>query len=138
MDCSTGQCDTNIDTTEKKDVLVEQKEDVMNPLTFIPPPFAGAPSITIEFCDRCRWLHRATWIQTELFLTFPPPILKSISLIPLNSPETGGRFRVWLSYPPTDNEEIRINEPEKTGPIVSNELLWDRKTNDGFPELKVL
>ena len=34
--------------------------------------------------------------------------------------ETAGRFRVWLS---TD-----------TGP----ELMWDRKIEGGFPELKVL
>ncbi|KAG8923930.1 hypothetical protein FRC02_010795 [Tulasnella sp. 418] len=32
-----------------------QTENALNPLTFVPPPFAGAPSITIEFCDRCRW-----------------------------------------------------------------------------------
>ncbi|KAG9079036.1 hypothetical protein FS749_008896 [Ceratobasidium sp. UAMH 11750] len=127
-----------------------------------------APSVVIEFCDRVRralllsfamaraddpiaivlstsadglfrsiifvitWadpsilrnfyrLHRATWVQTELFLTFPTPALASISLVPLNSPETGGRFRVWLSTSP---------DP----PL----LVWDRKVEGGFPELKVL
>ncbi|KAG8946813.1 hypothetical protein FRC03_001272, partial [Tulasnella sp. 419] len=70
-----------------------QTENALNPLTFVPPPFAGAPSITIEFCDRCRWLHRATWVQTELFLTFQPPLISSIALIPLTSQETAGRFR---------------------------------------------
>ncbi|EIW66345.1 hypothetical protein TREMEDRAFT_35212 [Tremella mesenterica DSM 1558] len=86
----------------------------------ISPPVILCPRVTIEFCDRCRWAPRATWIQTELFLTFSTPILKSITLIPLNSPETGGRFRVWL---------------ELNGGI---ELVWDRKTEGGFPELKVL
>ncbi|KAG8726606.1 hypothetical protein FRC12_023238 [Ceratobasidium sp. 428] len=66
-------------------------------------------------------LHRATWMQTELFLTFPPPALTSISLVPLNAPETAGRFRVWLST--------------STAPPS---LVWDRKVEGGFPELKVL
>jgi len=70
--------------------------------------------------DPCR-LHRATWISTELFLTFPPPALKAISIVPLNSEETGGRFRVWLNL-------------EGSSP----HLLWDRKTEGGFPELKFL
>ncbi|KAG9087648.1 hypothetical protein FRC06_002442 [Ceratobasidium sp. 370] len=66
-------------------------------------------------------LHRATWVQTELFLTFLPPALTSISLVPLNSSETGGRFRVWLST----NADPPL-------------LVWDRKVEGGFPELKVL
>ncbi|KAB5593423.1 SelT/selW/selH selenoprotein domain containing protein [Ceratobasidium theobromae] len=83
---------------------------------------ASAPTITIEFCDRCRWLHRATWVQTELFLTFPPPALTAITLMPLNSPDTGGRFCVWLTA-------TQGQEPQ---------LVWDRKAEGGFPELKVL
>lgn len=66
-------------------------------------------------------LHRASWTQTELFLTFPPPTIESITLIPLNSDETAGRFRVWLSYG---------TEPAQ--------LMWDRKVEGGFPELKLL
>ena len=41
--------------------------------------------------------------------------------MPLNSEETGGRFRVWLfldGQPPA--------------------LVWDRKVEGGFPELKLL
>lgn len=93
-----------------------------------PPPAAEMvapdplplPRITIEFCDRCRWLHRASWTQTELALTFPPPAVRAITLVPLNSPETGGRFRVWLAH------------------AGGTSLLWDRKTEGGFPELKIL
>ncbi|KAG8984181.1 hypothetical protein FRB90_005483, partial [Tulasnella sp. 427] len=122
----------------------------MNPLTFIPPPFAGVPSITIEFCDRFdssvdgnvlqTRLHRATWVQTELFLTFPPPILRGITLLPLNSPETGGRFRVWLRWSPVTSAESETATPAPTpGDVVlANELLWDRKVEGSFPELKVL
>lgn len=67
-----------------------------------------------------RRLHRATWIQTELFLSFPPPTIASITLFPLNAEDTAGRFRVWLT---TGDEQ---------------KLVWDRKTEGGFPELKVL
>jgi len=125
----------------------------------IPPNPVPSPGIIIEFCDRVSAhpqrtlsisihanvfssvagthyvtysqgelfrhksirLHRATWLSTELFLTFPPPALKGITLLPLNDNETAGRFRVWLSIG---------SEP----PI----LIWDRKTEGGFPELKEL
>jgi predicted Rdx family selenoprotein len=59
-------------------------------------------------------------------LTFPPPTIQSISLIPLDSEETGGRFRVWL-YMPAEN-----------GGFLVPKLVWDRKIEGGFPELKVL
>ncbi|KAJ1311377.1 hypothetical protein OPQ81_009870 [Rhizoctonia solani] len=57
-------------------------------------------------------------------MVIDPPfvIIGSITLVPLNSAETGGRFRVWLLT--TDTEEPK--------------LVWDRKTEGGFPELKVL
>ncbi|KZT72618.1 hypothetical protein DAEQUDRAFT_762894 [Daedalea quercina L-15889] len=98
-----------------------KRHNPLDPATFVPPMPLPGPSITIEFCDRCRWLHRATWVSTELFLTFPTPTLKAITILPLNSEETGGRFRVWLfldGQPPS--------------------LVWDRKIEGGFPELKVL
>ncbi|KAH8106227.1 Rdx family-domain-containing protein [Cristinia sonorae] len=96
-------------------------EDILNPATFIPPAPLPGPSIIIEFCDRCRWLHRASWVSTELFITFPSPALKAITILPHTTEKTAGRFRVWLftqDQPPT--------------------LLWDRKVEGGFPELKVL
>ncbi|KAJ3485349.1 hypothetical protein NLI96_g5013 [Meripilus lineatus] len=100
---------------------VEPQEHPLDPTTFIAPAPLPAPSIIIEFCDRCRWLHRASWVSTELFLTFPPPMIKAITVLPLNSEETAGRFRIWLFL---HGEE----------PI----LIWDRKVEGGFPELKVL
>lgn len=75
-------------------------------------------SIDITF----RRLHRASWVSTELFLTFPPPAIKGITIIPLNSDETGGRFRIWLTL----------------SAVESPVLVWDRKVEGGFPELKVL
>ncbi|KAG1874644.1 hypothetical protein DFJ58DRAFT_758059 [Suillus subalutaceus] len=92
--------------SEQDNVEQAKGNPTLDSSTFIPPVPLASPSIIIEFCDRCRWLHRATWVSTELFLTFPPPALKAISIIPLNSEETGGRFRVWLnlegSPPPID------------------------------------
>ncbi|KAI0080760.1 hypothetical protein K474DRAFT_1672506 [Panus rudis PR-1116 ss-1] len=106
---------------ELKDLESEVQEHPLDPTTFIPPAPLPAPCITIEFCDRCRWLHRASWVSTELFLTFPPPALKAVTLIPLNAEETAGRFRVWLYMHGQD-------------PV----LMWDRKVEGGFPELKAL
>jgi len=76
----------------------------------------------IELNQTTLRLHRATWVQTELFLTFPPPVIGTISLIPLNADDTAGRFRVWLSATGSD----------------APSLVWDRKVEGGFPELKVL
>ena len=61
-------------------------------------------------------------MSTELFLTFPPPTIQSITIVPLNSEDTAGRFRVWLTV------------GEGLLPI----LMWDRKVEGHFPELKVL
>ncbi len=135
----------------------------LDPTTFVPPSPSIFPSITIEFCDRvtifsgntlmkhseepscsvdgalcvdlCKAekaaplnlhrsftrLHRATWTSTELFLTFPTPAIRAINIIPLNAEDTAGRFRVWLFL------DGRL-------PV----LVWDRKVEGGFPELKVL
>ncbi|CEH13752.1 Thioredoxin-like fold [Ceraceosorus bombacis] len=103
------------------------------------------PSLIIEFCDRCRWLHRASWVQTELLITFSPPpattststpapapapapskasggaVLRSSTLIPMTRDETAGRFRVWIIT--SHNQTICIS---------------DRKSEGGFPEVKVL
>ncbi|KAK0231039.1 Rdx family-domain-containing protein [Armillaria fumosa] len=100
----------------------ESASNLLDPSTFVFP--TPSTTIIIEFCDRrpiYARLHRATWMQTELFLTFPPPLIGNISLHPLNSDETAGRFRVWITV---GNE--------------SPHLLWDRKIEGGFPELKVL
>ncbi|KDQ64783.1 hypothetical protein JAAARDRAFT_117628 [Jaapia argillacea MUCL 33604] len=128
-DCQTNPPDSTSGLTDKPverpadtaASIVPKPHDPLDASTFVPPSPIPGPSITIEFCDRCRWLHRATWVSTELFLTFPPPTIQSISLVPRNAEETAGRFRVWLFTPQED-------------PV----LMWDRKIESGFPELKVL
>ncbi|KIM68739.1 hypothetical protein SCLCIDRAFT_893374 [Scleroderma citrinum Foug A] len=99
----------------------ENDASLLDPSTFVPPTPLPAPAVTIEFCDRCRWLHRATWVSTELLLTFPSPALKAVTVLPLNADDSAGRFRVWLNV--------------ENGPA---QLVWDRKLEGGFPELKVL
>ncbi|KAG6335300.1 hypothetical protein ID866_3784 [Astraeus odoratus] len=106
---------------EENDEKCQQKAALLDPATFVPPSPLPLPTITIEFCDRCRWLHRATWVSTELLLTFPSPALKAVTVLPLNADDTAGRFRVWLNV--------------ENGPP---QLMWDRKVEGGFPELKVL
>lgn len=66
--------------------------------------------------------YRAAWVQTELLITFPSSVIVSSTLIPLEAEETAGRFRIWLT----------VNAQDE--PV----LVWDRKTEGGFPELKVV
>lgn len=80
--------------------------------------------VVIEYCDRCRWLHRATWVATELSITFPAPSIAGMTLVPSVAPEPAGRFRVWLLEQEDGSEKAS--------------LMWDRKLEDAFPELKVL
>ncbi|WP_046371253.1 SelT/SelW/SelH family protein [Flavihumibacter petaseus] len=70
------------------------------------------PTITIEYCPKCHWLLRAAYIAQELLTTFEED-LQAVSLEPS---AVSGRFT------------IRVNE----------EILFDRKTYGGFPEIKEL
>lgn len=70
------------------------------------------PRIEIEYCTQCRWLLRAGWTAQELLTTFQDE-LGAVTLIP----GTGGIF------------EVRITD----GPLI-----WSRKAEDRFPELKEL
>ncbi len=70
------------------------------------------PEILIEYCPKCNWMLRAAWMAQEILSTFDEFVLK-VSLMPS---ETAGVFRVF----------------------VGHELVFDRKSNGGFPELKIL
>ena len=70
-----------------------------------------APAITIHYCSQCNWLLRAGWMAQELLHTFGSD-LASVTLVP----GTGGIYQI----------------------TVDGQLLWDRKADGGFPEVKEL
>ncbi len=69
------------------------------------------PRVKIQYCTQCRWLLRAAWMAQELLTTFQEEI-GEVSL----QPGTGGVF------------EISVN----------GELIWSRKEEGGFPDIKEL
>ena len=69
------------------------------------------PRVEILFCNQCRWLLRTAWMAQELLTTFPAEIGEVAML-----PGTGGVF------------EIRVND----------ELIWSRKEQGRFPDIKEL
>jgi selenoprotein W-related protein len=70
------------------------------------------PQVDIEYCPGCRWLLRAGWTAQELLTTFEA----ELGGVRLRPSETGGRFTV----------------------AVDGEVVWDRKTEGRFPEMKEL
>ncbi len=69
------------------------------------------PMLSIAYCTQCNWLLRSAWMAQEVLSTFGGD-LGGITLIP----GTGGIF------------EIRLD----------GELIWERKRDGGFPDVKVL
>lgn len=69
------------------------------------------PTIIITYCRQCNWMLRASWMAQELLSTFSEE-LGSVTLVP----GTGGVFTIE----------------------VDGELIWERKRDGGFPEIKVL
>ncbi|MFT5633318.1 MAG: selenoprotein W-related protein [Rubritalea sp.] len=70
------------------------------------------PTITIEYCTGCRWLLRASWNAQELLTTFESD-LKGVTLTPSGA---GGIYII----------------------SVDDKIIWDRKENGCFPEMKEL
>lgn len=68
--------------------------------------------ITITYCYKCNWLLRSSWICQELLSTFAEE-LPQLSLCPTN---VAGTFTI----------------------TVNGQLIWDRKQQGGFPEIKTL
>ena len=68
--------------------------------------------VTITYCIGCNWMLRAAWMAQELLSTFQD-LLGSVTLVP---GEVGGIF------------EISVND----------ELIWERKRDGGFPDVKEL
>ena len=70
------------------------------------------PKIEIEYCTKCRWLFRASWISQELLSTFVDEI-GGITLIPS---KISGIF------------EIRCGR----------DLIWEMGKKQGIPAIKEL
>ena len=70
------------------------------------------PKVTITYCIGCNWMLRAAWMAQELLSTFQD-LLGSVTLVP---GEVGGIFEI----------------------SVDDELIWERKRDGGFPDVKEL
>lgn len=68
--------------------------------------------ITITYCPKCGWLLRSAYMAQELLTTFVDH-LEGVTLKPSQS---SGVFAIYLA----------------------DELLWDRKREGRFPEIKEL
>ncbi len=67
--------------------------------------------IEIKYCAQCKWLLRSTWMAQEILTTFDGEV-SELSLLP----GSGGIFEV----------------------IANNTLVWSRKEQGRFPEIKEL
>lgn len=72
---------------------------------------APKPILRITYCTQCNWLLRSAWMASELLSTFSLE-LGEVALVP----GTGGVFTITLD----------------------GELIWERKRDGGFPEVKRL
>lgn len=68
-------------------------------------------TIDIYYCRQCNWMLRASWLTQELLHTFSEEI-EAVAL----HPDTGGKFEI----------------------LCNNQTIWQRKTDGGFPEAKIL
>ncbi|KAG6007103.1 hypothetical protein E4U21_006365 [Claviceps maximensis] len=95
-----------------------------------PPPITAEerfPRVTIQFCTQCRWMLRAAYYAQELLSTFSNS-LGQVSL----QPSTGGVFTITIqASSPTSG-------PAPTSVPPEVHMLWDRKRDGGFPEVKEL
>ncbi|EPS28034.1 hypothetical protein PDE_02979 [Penicillium oxalicum 114-2] len=88
------------------------------------------PRIAIQFCTQCRWMLRAAYFAQELLSTFGTD-LGEVALIPV----TGGIFTITLWHAVQPESSAAGHESSVS---TQETLLWDRKRDGGFPEVKVL
>ncbi|PUZ20641.1 selenoprotein W-related protein [Chitinophaga costaii] len=70
------------------------------------------PVVYITYCPKCGWLLRATWMAQELLTTFT----EELQGVQLQPSEINGAYKIY----------------------VNDTLIWDRKREQGFPDIKVL
>ncbi|KAL3481210.1 Rdx family-domain-containing protein [Aspergillus californicus] len=92
------------------------------------------PRITIQYCTQCKWMLRAAYFAQELLSTFSTD-LSEVALIP----RTGGIFTVTI-YSSSSSSSSADKERSQGGTVYESggQILWDRKADGGFPEVKVL
>ncbi|POS76335.1 selT/selW/selH selenoprotein domain-containing protein [Diaporthe helianthi] len=95
------------------------------------------PRVTIKFCTQCKWMLRAAYYAQELLSTFSTS-LGEVAL----QPSTGGTFvvEIFHSLPTsqTPQPESRSGSGDDGAVSPARRVLWDRKTDGGFPETKEL
>ena len=89
-------------------------------------PNMTLPRVAITYCTQCKWMLRAGYFGQEVLSTFGTTI-GEVALIPA----TGGIFTVHLTYTNPTADDSAASKPQKV-------LIWDRKTEGGFPETKIL
>lgn len=71
----------------------------------------GKPTLEITYCTQCNWLLRSAWMAQEVLSTFSLE-MGAVTL----RPGTGGIFQIRLD----------------------GNLIWERKRDGGFPDVKQL
>ncbi|CAJ0745793.1 3523_t:CDS:10, partial [Entrophospora sp. SA101] len=102
---------TTTDHAYNVEGMTESQTSINPSITTAPVTTPRSPRIEIEFCIQCRWTLRAGWMAQELFITFGNA-LGEVALIPGMS----AVFKV----------------------TIDGEIIWDRKKEGRFPELKEL
>ncbi|KFY11353.1 hypothetical protein V491_07240 [Pseudogymnoascus sp. VKM F-3775] len=92
---------------------------------------APYPRIVIKFCTQCKWMLRAAYFAQELLSTFSTD-LGEVAL----QPATGGVFNIEIFYTTAPNSTTQAEMGTVTSVTVQSQILWDRKTEGGFPETK--
>ncbi|KAF7541663.1 hypothetical protein G7054_g504 [Neopestalotiopsis clavispora] len=86
------------------------------------------PRVTIRFCTQCKWMLRAAYFAQELLSTFSTS-LGEVAL----QPSTGGTFIVTIQH-----NSVPASASPSEASTLQTRVLWDRKTDGGFPETKEL
>ncbi|PTU23360.1 hypothetical protein P175DRAFT_0168635 [Aspergillus ochraceoroseus IBT 24754] len=102
------------------------------------------PRIVIKYCTQCKWMLRAAYYAQEILSTFGTGI-GEVALVPT----TGGIFSVAIVQSSSSGAGAGSSSGSGSGSgsgdrVSDGEtretetLLWDRKRDGGFPEVKVL
>lgn len=70
------------------------------------------PGIVINYCPACHWLPRSAWMAQELLYTFADDLYQ----VCLRPSSEAGHFSI----------------------VVDESVVWDRRQEGGFPEIKLL